>query len=487
VEKKMSSVSAAIGVRRSPTPLPREHFDFVSAWIIRAGLIYGLKSIGGMMIGALHIPGWELIFHWLYWLPTRVIDVVTFGKYGLLFPADSAAAILVGLVWTLVDRWRKYDADLRELARLLCSYALGAQVLVYALTKIFATGWPAGLARPSVLSIYTQLGEGGASSAFWWWMGLAPAYVSFTAVVELAGGLLMFFRRTATFGALLNLMILLNIAVMMWGFMGYPLMQTIPASRFPFIAFLLWLDRERLSSFFVRDEQFVYSLTPHHWPRRWMRKAVLALQGIFILRTAQVDWQTMHHGATRLGAMEPQDKMPSIIDVQRPPTIRYFRTRIDGYYRVDPAHDSTGVANSSSATASLATLPGRHAVIDGCLGYLRTLEGKQNFFALVPTGETGTTYNCEKLYEEPEGAGIQLGFRVWPPPASSAPARGGRASSTPRGVYPSIPPDTLRYRMVDPYTIDVRGAIGGKPMTATLRRIRDEQYPLYNPQWWVTQ
>jgi hypothetical protein len=484
----MSVVSTTIVVRRMPAiPLPQEHIDFASAWIIRAGLIYGLKSIGSLMIGALHIPGWEFMFPWLYWLPSRLIDLVTFGKYGLLFPADSAAAILVALAWTLIDRWRKYDTDLRELARLLCSYALGAQVLVYAFTKIFATSWPAGLARPSVLSIYTQLGEGGPSSAFWWWMGLAPAYVSFTAVVELLGGVLMFFRRTATLGTLLNLLILFNIAFMMSGFMDYPLMQTIPASRFPFIAFLFWMDRHRLASFFVRDDQFVYSLPRHLWSKRWMAKTVPFLQAAFFLRTAQVDWQTVHSGATRLGPIDPQNKMAAIIDVQRPPTTHYFRTIIDGYYRVDPLADSIQPADFlAMKDRPSSVIPGRHAVIDGCIGFVRTLEARQLFFTLVPTSGTGSRYNCEKLYEEPEGASVQLSLRVWPPPTSSPPGRTSRGSSVPRAVYPGAPPDTLRYTMIDPYRIRVQGTIEGVPMSATLHRIRDEQYPLFNPRWWIT-
>jgi hypothetical protein len=467
-----------------PSEAVKTRLNIGSGILIRAAFAYGIRSIGSMTMGELHLAWWEAALSWIAFPADKLADVIFGASHQTFMSGRVVPSIIIGVIWVLFDRFlldrgQKREGALRELARMFCAYALGTQILVYALVKMAASGWPAGLGHPTIASIYTTFGNASEGAFFWWWIGTAPTYRTFTAVVELCGALLMFNRRTATFGLLLNVMILVNIAVMMAGFDHMSIFNTIPASRFPFLIFLLWYDRRRIAAFFIRDVETVAPSHQHRWSRVWIRHALIALQIAYFTRTAFVDYEAMTFTTNRPRAntIRVSSATPGLMErlrltlnqgnlystsVQHPLTRDFYRLPIEGLYQVERL--SVGGAADSPTPANR----WRHVVISRCRGVARTLSDSVQFFtvALRPGASSNSSFDCTSLDEYPRGHDVSsMGMSYGPTGASG-------------------PRDTLRYVVAEADRLELSGTYAGAQLMATLRRIPDERYPFYDPRWW---
>ncbi len=125
-----------------------------------------------------------------------------------------AIAIIVGLLWSVLDRKRASYIVLAYWLRIVVSYYLSLQMLMYGFYKVF--GWQFYLPEPNTL--YTPVGQATRDLLFWTLMGSSRLYTIFGGLVELAGGLLLLHRRTRLLGALLTTGIMINVIMMNIGF-----------------------------------------------------------------------------------------------------------------------------------------------------------------------------------------------------------------------------------------------------------------------------
>jgi hypothetical protein len=105
------------------------------------------------------------------------------------------------VVWSLLDRDRENYAELHKWFRLFVRFALAGQMIFYGMGKVF----PMQMPYPSLTRLLQPFGTISPMSLLWNSMGAAPAYEIFAGCAEVAGGLLLIFPRTATFGALISL------------------------------------------------------------------------------------------------------------------------------------------------------------------------------------------------------------------------------------------------------------------------------------------
>jgi hypothetical protein len=111
-------------------------------------------------------------------------------------------ALLVCVFWTLLDRKRNNYNFLSYWFRILLRYFLIAMLIAgYGIDKIFHLQMP----YPNLAQLSMPLGDYFPQGLEWLSMGYATKYQVFTGIVETLAGLLMFFRRTATFGTLMAL------------------------------------------------------------------------------------------------------------------------------------------------------------------------------------------------------------------------------------------------------------------------------------------
>lgn len=116
-------------------------------------------------------------------------------------------ALLIGIIWTLLDRRRDNYIELFKCARLIVRYRIAIGVIGFSFEKMFPTQMP----YPSLANLITDFGDFDGHKIFWQSIGIVPWYEVFGGVMELIPGVLLLFRRTATWGAILTCTVLLTI------------------------------------------------------------------------------------------------------------------------------------------------------------------------------------------------------------------------------------------------------------------------------------
>lgn len=108
-------------------------------------------------------------------------------------------AVIGGLVWTLIDRKRPSYNVLYYWLTVIVRFRAAIGIIGFGYTKLFPTQMP----FPSLGLLNTDFGDFTAQKIYWLSVGIVPWYQVFGGVVELLAGALLFFRKTATFGAIL--------------------------------------------------------------------------------------------------------------------------------------------------------------------------------------------------------------------------------------------------------------------------------------------
>jgi hypothetical protein len=132
-------------------------------------------------------------------------------------PAWSDWLILLGIalvgaiIWTAVDargggRVTSYD-NLYYWLRVIVRYRLAIGMIAYGFIKLFPLQSP----YPSISNLNTNYGDFTRWKLFSLSLGVVPSYESFLGGVEIIGGLLLFYRRSASVGAFIIAIFLGNV------------------------------------------------------------------------------------------------------------------------------------------------------------------------------------------------------------------------------------------------------------------------------------
>jgi uncharacterized membrane protein YphA (DoxX/SURF4 family) len=112
--------------------------------------------------------------------------------------------------WTFLDRRRKAYPVLYDRLRTYLRFSIGTAMLSYGLSKVFKQQFP----TPDVDRMIQLFGDASPMGLLWTFMGASTAYTFFAGAMEVAGGLLLFFRRTATVGALVVAGVMANVVML---------------------------------------------------------------------------------------------------------------------------------------------------------------------------------------------------------------------------------------------------------------------------------
>ena len=111
-----------------------------------------------------------------------------------------ALAVVGGVVWALADRRRRNDR-LAALGRLYLRYAVGLVMITFGLVKLMAIQFP----PLTSMRLFQRIGDQSPMGLLWTFTAYSRAYNWFAGGLELAGALLLLFRRTVALGAFLTL------------------------------------------------------------------------------------------------------------------------------------------------------------------------------------------------------------------------------------------------------------------------------------------
>jgi hypothetical protein len=136
------------------------------------------------------------------------------ARFGIAGYASWAVAVLVSLlvavIWTYIVR-RKEPADYNRLyywLRVLVRYRIALGIIAFGFLKFY----PMQMPSPSLSSLETELGDYNTYKLYWQQVGVSIWYEVVLGVVEIVGGILLFFRSTTALGAVINIGVLGNIA-----------------------------------------------------------------------------------------------------------------------------------------------------------------------------------------------------------------------------------------------------------------------------------
>jgi len=196
-------------------------------FLFRAEFIFVALSVGPQAIGVLPGLGW--FGNWYYgawpktaaWLGRAVLrigsPIVVSGSSGGDGVTDwiqlgfiLALAVVGAALWAALDRTQRYDGFLRELMRIGLRYTLGLTLLNYGISKVLHLQMTA----PGSYRLLETYGESSPMGLLWTFVGQSAVYSAFAGGMEMLGGFLLFFRRTATLGALIVAAVMFNVVMM---------------------------------------------------------------------------------------------------------------------------------------------------------------------------------------------------------------------------------------------------------------------------------
>ncbi len=211
--------------RPLPSPEPaawstaqRQGFRFLAVYFLLYALPFPLDfAPGPALLAELYGQAWHAVIPWVGRVVLGIEYEIPLGPTG---SGDTTAefvklfcvlvlATVGSTAWGLLDRGRSHPA----LAAWLVVYArywLGSIMLGYGFAKLFVLQFP----PPDAFRLMEPYGESSPMGLVWTFMGQSPAYEIFTGAVETAGGLLLFWRRTTTLGALVCIGAMANVVML---------------------------------------------------------------------------------------------------------------------------------------------------------------------------------------------------------------------------------------------------------------------------------
>lgn len=222
-------------------------------------LLYNLESVLAYL-PLLNAVGSGLSHVW-HWLVPAVAEHVLHLPDGItVFPNGSGDTtynyvqllIMVGMAgfgagaWTLADRQEAHES-LWDGLRVVIRYALATAMLGYGFAKLF----PSQFSPLDLTDLVQTYGRSSPMGLLWRFLGASQPYVVFSGALEVIGGLLLFWRRTTTLGALILVPVLANVVAMN---VCYDVPVKLYSSHLLLMAgFLLLPDLDRLLDVVIRQ------------------------------------------------------------------------------------------------------------------------------------------------------------------------------------------------------------------------------------------
>lgn len=206
----------------APRPLRRHAFRFLALYSLLYALPFPLDLIPGpSLLAELYVQAWHAVIPWVgravlgidYEIPLAPTGSGdTTAEYVKLF-SILVLALVGSAVWSLLDR-RPSHPRLAAWLVVYARYWLGAVMLGYGFAKLFLLQFPA----PDSFRLMEPYGESSPMGLVWAFMGHSPAYQFFAGAVETVGGMLLFWRRTTTLGALVTAGAMTNVVMLNFGY-----------------------------------------------------------------------------------------------------------------------------------------------------------------------------------------------------------------------------------------------------------------------------
>ncbi len=192
-------------------------------------------------------------------MPYEIIGMTGSGDTSYAYLQHFALlciTVIVGIVWSVLDRKRANYNKMLYWTIVVMRYSLALVLISYGGSKIFKSQFP----EPYLHRLVQPFGNASPMGLAWTFLGYSYGYNLFMGISEALGGFLLFFRRTTTFGALVSITVLTNVFLM-------NMFYDIPVKLFSFhllclAIFIAVPDMKRLVTFFFTNKTVSPSVPP---------------------------------------------------------------------------------------------------------------------------------------------------------------------------------------------------------------------------------
>ncbi|MCY4587750.1 MAG: hypothetical protein OXB98_17070 [Bryobacterales bacterium] len=215
-------------------------------------------------------------------------------------------ALAAALVWSLADYKRAHYHRLYLGLRVLVRLSLGMALIGYGAAKVIPSQFP-----PLALHRLVQpFGDASPMGLLWSFMGASAPYTVFSGAVEMLAGLLLFFPRTTTLGALVSIGVMSHVVVLNFCY-------DVPVKLFSLhlLALAIFLaapDARRLLNLFVLNRTADPASAETVLRRPAFLRAAFVLK---LLLLAGVTVSTLYQSHSRRQAMSPKSPLYGIWEV----------------------------------------------------------------------------------------------------------------------------------------------------------------------------
>jgi hypothetical protein len=219
------------------------------------------------------------IFYISRYTPQFMSGGSTPGTWGLATLADwaliAAIALIGTAIWSIRDKKSENYNNLYYWLRVILRYRLAIGIIAYGFIKFFPLQSP----LPSLSNLNTAYGDFNRWKLFSLSLGIVPGYESFLGLVEIVVGVLLLFRKTTTFGAVIILVFTGNVFISNLAYDGG---EGIYALYLISIAlFLTVYDAQRIYNLVALRKPTPANTIAYALSKQW-RTPRLVLKGLFI-------------------------------------------------------------------------------------------------------------------------------------------------------------------------------------------------------------
>jgi hypothetical protein len=187
-------------------------------------------------------------------------------------------AIIITLLWTIIDK-RKYHPVLFIYLHAIARYYLAFALLAYGFSKLFGNQF-----FIPQWGLITTLSDLPPQHVLWSFMATSKSYQIFGGLMEIVPAILLLFRRTSTIGAMLAIIVVLNVLMLN---IGYDVsLKLILLHLIGSAFFILAPDIKRLFHFFALKQNAsltIVSPVLFNHKHRWLHYVLKACLILFIV------------------------------------------------------------------------------------------------------------------------------------------------------------------------------------------------------------
>lgn len=235
--------------------------------------------------------GWKPMFlvHFVEWFGRKALHLSEFhqitstGSGDTTFDYVTVAVIvsfslLTSIVLVPLSRLLNWNTKNFYLFILIAArYYVGFTMLEYGLAKVFNGQFlPNGYYR-----LEENVGNMSPMGLVWTFMGASRSYTFISGLLECIGGILLFWRRTTAIGAILALVVMMNVMLLNY---NYDVPVKIFSTHLVFLClFILSKNFKSMWNFFILHKLTELRYPLHQFKKKWLKITRLILKYSFII------------------------------------------------------------------------------------------------------------------------------------------------------------------------------------------------------------